>query len=256
MRMPPVVACLALVAVACSAAAPEAGSSEENATAANGFEYECASPGAFILSEAETTKVAVSEKRIRFTDAFGESEGVRDPSYRTPAGTDRMRFHGFNFGEDCGLFLVADRAMLGGAETAQLRVQCRGDDFMQDLYTCTNPRAVSLPDPVPQPPPPPPPAPAASAKRWTCTGGEFFGATITMAVDATAMSLENDDFEFTSARTGGEGGKAIYEDFGFGGDCSLSATIDETAIGATTGEVSVRVLCEGPDFFDETYACR
>lgn len=248
-----------LASAACSASAPGAASESGLTSSAAGFEYECEAPTSFtILEDAQTTRVAVTGAYLRFVDGFGPQLGARDTTYRAPAGKERMRFDGFTYGGDCHLQVVADTSASAGAATTTVRVQCRsGEEFQQDVYACKNPKPVTLAAPATPTVPAEPSGPAPTAKRWTCTSpGALFGATVTMQLDATRMRVDNGEFDYVGVSAeSGDQDLLTFTDFGYGGDCAMSTTVDRKALDGA-GEVSLRVECYGDDEIDDRYVCR
>lgn len=253
---------LAIALVACGGGS-SAATDESNVSQELGFEYTCTASGAFILHEASSMKVAVSGSHLRFADGYGINFGARDHSYRPPQGTERARYDGFEYGGDCALRLVIDEGALSGAPTAKLRVQCSGDDFLQDVYSCRDPQRVGLGAPPPPPSPPAEPAgPPASAASWSCTTSDdrILSREVTMQVDADGMRLVADDLEYVGVRDpryrSRSGSYIEFDDFGYGGDCSMSAVVEEEVLqSAAASEVTLKVRCAGDDFTQDTYRC-
>lgn len=244
---------VALVAVACSSTAPSEGAGESDLTASKGFAYDCTASST-ILEDADELLVEVTPTRLRFTDGYGPNLGAMDSKYRPRGGADRVRYDGFGFGGDCSLDIIADRTALAGAETTTVRVQCRSyEEFYQDIYTCKNPRPVTIAEPAPAPPPDP--TPAADARTWSCKGDiGALGDDVKLQLDEKSIRVEG-DHEHLGLREEAVAGKLAYS-LEFGGDCSLTATVATSALEATAKEIELSLSCEGPDAFTDVYTCK
>ncbi len=251
--------CLAVLSSACSAEAVDAVEAEDDLST-KAYAYTCTSPGSRVLEEADSIEIAVSNGLLRFTDGYGPNLGDRDATYRAPKNTSRARFRGFSYGGDCSLSLVVDDAALRGAPNPQLRVQCAGDDFVQDLYTCGAAKPTRLAKPKP-PAPVLPNGPPAGTKTWTCTSpdGRILEGTVALQVDDDAMRLVADELVYEGTRDRAykpkTGSFVRYDDFGYGGDCAMSAVVEEKAIAGTASSTVLKVRCAGDDFTQDTYAC-
>lgn len=206
----------------------------------------------------------VTNGLLRYTDGYGETLGARDNGYRPPSGTTRARYDGFEYGGDCWLRVVANSGLVLGDPSAQLRVQCTSDeDFFQDVYTCSNPRRASLEIPDPTPAPPPEPSVPEDLKKWECTTSDpsALGAAVTMQLDEDSMRLvaHDDDLTYEGVRDRDyrpqHGSYIEYDDFEYGGDCSLSAVVEERALIPATSSVTLKVRCAGDDFVQGVYRC-
>lgn len=251
---------VAFVSAACSADAVDAAEAEDDLTA-KAYAYTCTSPGARILEEAGSIDIVVSNGLFRFTDGYGPNLGERDAKYRAPKNTSRARFDGFEYGGDCSLSLVVDEAALRGAPRPELRVQCAGDDFVQDLYTCGAARPTRLAKPKP-PAPAVPNGPPASTKTWTCTSGDgrILESTVALQVDDGAMRLTADELVYEGTRDRAykpkTGTFVRYDGFAYGGDCAMSAVVEQKAIAGTGASTVLKVRCAGDDFVQDTYSCK
>lgn len=236
----------------------------EEDLATKAFAYTCTSPGSRILDDADTIEVAVSNGVLRFVDGFGENTGDRDRSYRAPRGKARARFEGFTYGGDCALAFVVDEGALSGKPAPQVRVQCAGDDFVQDLYTCGAARSARVRKPSPPSPPPAPvvTGPGANARGWSCTSptGHVLEKKVQVKVDDGAMRVIAGDFDYDGVRDRAyvprAGAFVRYDGFDYGGDCSLSAVIEPKAITPGAATAVLKVRCAGDDFVQDTYACK
>lgn len=245
---------LALLAVACSSTVPSQGAGESDLTASEGFAYDCTAD-ATILEDANKLLVEVTPTRLRFTDGHGPNLGAIDAQYRPRGGAERVRYDGFGYGGDCGLDIVADKTALSGAATTTVRVQCRSyEDFVQDIYTCKNPRPVTIAEPAPAPPPDP--TPAADARTWSCTGDTgVLGDEVKLQLDETSIRVEGEDYPYLGLREASVSGKLAYS-LEYGGDCSLTATVAKSALEAGTKEIELSLSCDGPDEFADVYTCK
>lgn len=245
---------LALVAVACSSTVPSEGSGEADLTASKGFAYDCTASST-ILEDADKLLVEITPTRLRYTDGYGASLGAIDAKYRPRGGAERVRYDGFGYGGDCGLDIIADKTALAGAATTTVRVQCRSyEEFFQDIYTCKNPRPVSITEPAP--PPPPDPTPAADARTWSCTGDTgVLGDKVKLQLDEKSIRVEGEDYPYLGLREESISSKLAYS-LEYGGDCSLTATVAKSALEAGTKEIKLSLSCEGPDEFTDVYTCK
>jgi hypothetical protein len=260
-------ACLALFLggtasiVACSGESGNVASDESDLTL-RAYEYTCTSPGARILDQASTIKLKITNGVLRFVDGFGENTGERDNTYRSPRNTSRVRYDGFEYGGDCELKLVIDDGAIRGAASATLRVQCSGDDFMQDIYACKDPRRARLEIPDPNAPPPVVPGPPASTKKWVCTSadGRILEKDVELQTTADDMRLVSDDLEYLGVRNrdyrARSGSYIAFEGFEYGGDCAMSAVVEDKILTAGTTEATLKVRCAGDDFHQDVYSCR
>lgn len=248
-----------LLSIACASSTDDASTNEDDLTQ-RAFEYTCKRSAPVILEKPEI-KVVVADGHLRFTDAFGENTGKRDKTYRSPPNTDRRRYEDFEWGGDCSFRIVMDNAALRGAPNAQMRVQCSNDDeFQQDLYQCSAPRATRLNiRPTPAEPVTPPPTPARNAKKWTCTStdGRILTSRVTMQVDDKGMRLVADDLEYEGVRDTKYRSSTNYEyeDFGYGGDCTMTAIVETKITQASTTSAALKVRCRGDDFTQDSYRC-
>lgn len=253
----------ALLAVGCAAASAPTETSEDDLRK-KAFGYTCTTSDARVLEDAARIEIAVADGVFRFTDGFGPNLGARDRSYRAPKGTSRARYDGFEYGGDCALRLVVDASALTGGATPVLRVQCEGDDFTQDVYQCSGPRParIEVPPPAPPAPPPAPPSPPLGARRWSCAaqGALVLTDRLTLQVDAAGMRLVADDLTYEGTRDDGyrsrSGAYVAYDDFGYGGDCSMSAVVEEKILQSSASSATLKVRCKGDDFAQDSYACK
>ncbi len=250
--------------VACSASRPDAIEDDAAELRISAFAYTCQSRTGNVMGEAQRTlEVKVSQGHLAFVGEHGPNRGTRDASYRAPSGTARARYTGFGWGDDCYFKLVVDEAALRGASEAQLRAQCSNDDeFRQDVYTCTSPRRTRLD--IPEPPPPPPPAPEhrANATKWRCTttDGPIVHSELDVILDEGLITLDEGDLDYTGVRDTSyrsRSGRFIgFEDFEWGGDCTLSAAAETKMLepDATTGSLKVR--CKGDIQETDVFQCQ
>ncbi|MBX3227441.1 MAG: hypothetical protein KIT84_13890 [Labilithrix sp.] len=253
------------VVVACGGAEGGATSaSESEVTVERGFEYECKTEQ--MIVSAETTKVLVTPKRLTFEDDYGTNIGVHDPTYRAPAGKRRVRYDGFETGMDCWLRVVADQDVVDGKPKGQVRIQCQGDDFMQEVLDCSNPKPATYRVPGP-PPPPPPPVDAtlpADARKWACTtsGGSAFADKLTMQIneDVIRIQEEGEDFDRTGERKHSyrprSGDWIAYDNVEYGGDCAITLVVDAKVLASGTTSTTLKVRCAGDDFHEAQYTCK
>jgi len=227
-----------------------------------GFEYDCTTPASRTLIDSPKTKVLVTRKHLRFDGNFGQSLGELDTTYKAPAGKKRVRFSGYDTGEDCVLKVVADQDALDGKPTGGVRVQCSGDDFQQDLLSCSNPRAATLRLPKATPPPPAPVTPPAATKTWTCTTPSEYASlgALSMQVTAEAIRIVNTDFTYEGTRDHAyrarSGSWMQFDSFDYGGDCSLTAIVAEDALAPTTASTALKIRCSGETFQEDRYTCK
>lgn len=263
MRFVPVLALASLAVVACSAeTGSEAASEDDLATKAYG--YTCTTSDARVLEDAARIEIAVAKGALRFVDGFGPNLGERDATYRAPKGKARARYRGFEYGGDCTLSLVVDEGATRGDAGPSLRVQCDGDDFVQDVYTCGAAKPARIaPAKAPPAPPPAAPVPAANAKKWSCEtkSPTVLSKRVVMQTDAKAMRLVAEDFTYEGVRDADyrpkTGTWAKFEDFGYGGDCAMSAVVDESiARGAAAATTTLKVRCGGDGYSQDVYTCR
>lgn len=262
-----VVGCLVAVGmatVACGGSdASVANEDDELRSTERGFEYECQTPSSRTLIEKASTKVLVTDKHLRFEDDYGPNLGARDTTYKAPKNTSRARFTGYETGDDCVLKAVADSTLLEGKPSGQLRLQCAGDGFQQDILTCASPKPATLRLPRPPAPTPPPPAtPPANARKWTCTttaSGVALTPSLEMQVDDASIRVVG-EFTYTGTRDRAYRSRTAnwmsYEGFEYGGDCSLSIVVDASALASSTREVPLQVRCSGDEFHLDRYTCR
>ncbi len=254
----------ALSTTACSSSSAADDSLSGNAEAelrVSAFRYTCRASASTVLNRRELA-VTVSAERLRFVGEFGESLGERDHAYRAPAGTSRARYTGFEWGEDCSLKFVVDSSAVRGAAAPKLRVQCSGDDgFRQDVYDCASPTRSRLTTPEVEPPPPAQPTHGASARKWSCIGSgtSVLEDRLSVRLDDGVMTLKAGDFEYVGTRDrdyrSRTGSNAAYEDFGYGGDCTMTAVVETKALDASSSEAALKVRCKGEGFQEDRYRC-
>ncbi len=248
---------------ACSSSEEADPASESDELSQRATEYTCRIGTARILESAEM-KVTVADGHMRFVDVYGPNTGERDRSYRAPTNTQRVRYDGFEYGGDCNFRIVMDASALRGAASPQMRVQCSTDEeFMQDLYTCDSPRATRLnvrpPGPVT---PPPPVVPSRDAKKWDCisTEGRILEDSVTLQIEDAGMRLVADDLEYEGVRDRDYRSRAgswfEYEDFDYGGDCTMTAVVEQKILQPGTTSAKLKVRCAGDDFTQDTYTCK
>lgn len=248
-----------LASVACTSSSDDASTNEDDLSQ-KAFAYTCKKNGPMILEKNEI-EVIVADGHLRFTDAYGPNTGTRDKTYKNPPNTDRRRYEDFEYGGDCSFRIVMDTAAIRGAANAQMRVQCSNDDeFQQDLYQCSSPRPTRLNiRPIPTDPERPPPSPATNAKKWSCvsTDGRILTSRVTMQVDDTGMRLVADDLTYEGTRDTKYRSTTNYEyeDFGYGGDCTMTAVIETKVTKAGTTSAAMKVRCRGDDFTQDSYRC-
>ncbi len=253
----------ALSAVACGGADGAKTGDDEVRSSERGFEYTCAVPPGSTLLDKPTTTVLITEGHLRFDGDYGPNLGDRDPRYKAPRGTTRVRYEGFETGDDCALKAVADAALVRGDARGELRLQCAGDDFQQDVLSCSHPKPATFKVPIAPPPPPEPPLPPADAKSFACTTTADYPlleATLTMQVVDGSIRLRGEDGETTATRDRDyrprSGDWIAYDDVGYGGDCSMSLVVEGRALAAETSETVLKVRCAGDEFQEDRYACK
>lgn len=257
----------ALLAIACGGAVDDDASASAAAAsrAESGFEYECTAPASRTLIEAEKTKILITEGHFRFEGDYGPNLGTFDAKYRSPRGTSRVRFDGFETGMDCTMKVVADKALLEGKPDGKMRLQCAGDDFQQDVLSCSRPTpATFIPaDPKPAEPTGGDTTPPASTKTWDCdvTGDQSaLEDKLTMQVVDDSIRVVSDEDEYTGTRDRNyrprSGNWISFEDFEYGGDCTLTLVVDPNALVASTLSTTLKVRCSGDDVVEGVYACK
>ena len=255
---------LAMVGCAGAETSSEATDDDELRSTERGFEYQCTSPSSRTLIDAPSSKILITDGHLRFEGNFGPNLGARDKTYRQPSGTARVRYDGYSTGDDCVLKVVADKALLDGQATGQLRLQCAGDGFQQDILSCTAPRATTLRLPrTPPVTPPPPETPPANAKKWACTTTSEYASlegAVTMQVVDGSIRIKAGDLEYTGTRDRDyhprTGNWISYDDLGYGGDCSMTIIVDGNALASATATTTLKVRCAGEGFQEDRYTCR
>lgn len=234
----------------------------ELASAEAGFEYECTTEQMFI-SEA-TTKVLVTKQHLSFEGDWGPNVGALDPSYRPPAGKQRVRFDGYETGEDCEMKVVADQAIVDGKPSGEVRIQCSGDDFLQEVLSCSKPKPATYQDPEPSAPEPPnvTPEPPADAKTWACqtTDPSAFADHLVMQVVEDSIRVVEDDMDHTGERDRDyhprSGDWIQYDNVEYGGDCAITLVVDAKVLAPATTSTRLKVRCTGDDFVQALYTCK
>lgn len=253
---------LAVVAVACGGTDGTSAADSDITAGERGFSYECKTEKMFI--SADKTKVLVTAKHLSFEGDWGPNVGALDSTYRPPAGKKRVRYDGFETGEDCSMRVVADQALLDGQATGQVRIQCQGDDFQQEILDCSKPKPATYRAPAPPPPPEPVVTVPADAKKWSCktTDGSAFADKLTMQISDAAITIqeEGEDFDRTGTRyreyKPRSGNWIAYDNVEYGGDCSITLVVDAKALSASTTSTTLKVRCAGDDFLESVYACK
>lgn len=256
---------LALVAACASEASTSSTDDHLRPRAERGFEFDCATPATRTLIAAASTKLLITEGHLRFVDDHGPNIGKRDTKFRAPTGTARVRYDDFETGDDCVLRVVADETVLKGRR-GQVRVQCAGDGFQQDILSCTNPKPATYkpPAPVPSPVVPTPDAPPDDTKRWDCrttTPYPLLAPALAMqVVDASIRVVAAGKPDLTGVRdrdyTPRSGSWMQFEDVGYGGDCSMTFVVSGSALGPTASSTTLKVRCAGDGFQEDRYACK
>jgi hypothetical protein len=266
---------LALFGLAAVAFAVLPACAEETATttaadelrAERGFEFDCATPADRTLIDAESAKVLITEGHLRFVGDYGPNFGSRDKTYTAPKGTARVRYTGFETGEDCVMKVVADESVLNG-ENGQVRIQCAGDFFQQDILTCTNPKPSHYEaPPAPAPAAPQPSVPSADARQWECSPKaiddeleSLLDGKLTMQLDDASIRIVDEiDRGVTGARDlkykPRSGNWMSYKGVTWGGDCAMSLVVDANALVASTTSTTLKVRCSGDSFQEDRYTC-
>jgi hypothetical protein len=245
-------------AVACGGASADGvtGNDDELRSTEQGFSYACQAVGDHTLIEKAQTTVVVTSGHLRFDGDFGPNLGARDPGYKAPKGTSRVRYDGYETGDDCVLKVVADTALVSGQPSGEVRLQCAGDGFQQDLLRCSAPTPTKLRLPKPSAPPAPvtPVGPPASAPTWTCTNASpsELEASLTMQISDDAIRVVSGDLDYTGTRDRAyhprSGSWIAYDDVGYGGDCSMTFVVDPGALAAGASRTTLKVRCAGDTF--------
>jgi len=238
------------------------GDDAEQRSTERGFEYTCTPSGSASVLDVPSTKVVVTKKHLRYENSYGPNLGAHDPTYRAPRNTARVRYEGFETGDDCTLKVVADEALVEGKPTGQLRIQCSGDDFRQDTLLCNGMRATTLRLPGATPPGPPAPAtPPANTRKFTCTTASDSSSlekTLTMQVTDEAIRI-NAEFEHTGTRDrdyrARSGNWMQFDNVEYGGDCSMTFVVDGNALTSSNRNTTLKVRCAGDGFQEDRYAC-
>jgi hypothetical protein len=226
-----------------------------------GFAYECTTEKMFI--SAATTKVVVTKNHLSFEGDWGPNVGARDDSYHAPAGKQRVRFDGYETGEDCEMQVVADQAVIDGKPTGEVRIQCAGDGFQQEVLSCSKPKPASYQSPAPVQPEPQnqAPVPPDSTKKWACqtTDSSVFADRLVMQVVDDSIRVVEDGMDHTGTRDRDyhphSGDWIQYDNVEYGGDCSITLVVEAKALAASPTSTQLKVRCAGDDFVQALYRC-
>jgi hypothetical protein len=251
----------AIPMIACAFEPSDSSVSEDDLTQ-RGFSYTCAATSSADLLQKRKLTVVVTQDHLRFDGEDGLNLGKRDRSYAPRGAAARVRYNDFAWGDDCSLKLVMDTSALRGAVNPKLSVQCsNSDQFIQDTYQCSEPRAARLripAEPVPPPPVPEPLEPNASAPRWNCSTpfGPFAGDRIKVALDANAIRINGSSTLYGTRATSTSTSTMLYKDFDFyGDDCTLSVVADAAMLNSTARAAKFTVKCRGASLEQNTYNC-
>jgi len=247
-----------------SEASPESADDDELRSTERGFEYDCTTPAGRTLIDSASTKLLITDGHLRFDGNFGPNLGARDKTYKAPAGAVRVRYGGYETGDDCAMKVVADETLLKGQPSGKLRIQCAGDGFQQDILSCSAPKAATLKLPRTAPTTPPAPTvPPASTKKWACTttaGSPSLEGAVTMQVVDGSIRVLADSLEYTGTRDREyhprSGNWLSYDDVGYGGDCSMSLIVDAKTLIASSTTTTLKVRCSGEGFQEDRYSCK
>jgi hypothetical protein len=257
--MKPSTLVLAFTLVAC-AADPSDYETGEDDLSQRGFAYTCTAASSAVLDKAQLS-ITVTEDHIRFTGDDGFNYGGRDRNYSPRSGAQRVRYDNFAWGEDCSLKMVIDRSAILGAAGPKMYVQCsNSNEFVQDIYQCAAPRGASLRIPASSKVPAPvraPKEPNASAPVWNCKTpfGPFVGDEITVKLDDQAVRIDGETIKHGVRSTSSSSSSIVFNDFEYGGDCTLSVVADKSMLLPTARSAKFAVKCKGDVLEQNLYSC-
>lgn len=231
-------------------------------TSASTFLYGCAgSAGAGPFNVAKLG-VTISGEVLALGNTgnalIDDTAGSLDSHYHSPTG-NTVRFGHFDWGADCTLRIVADRAMLAGSKEGTMRPECIGGGIVASSFACTllkatpeinkpSPKAVAseiaaMPDP--------------RAQEYACTQtsgaeGPLFTKDLRIAVGTETVALSRTENAMIEGLTGTIDHKyqsknpradtVRFRYFDIGDDCELTLLIDRAAA-AGVAAATLRAAC-------------
>lgn len=255
-RITDLLTALTLFAVGCAPDASATGSDSQDVTAETAYEYACTTSDPLVL-DSDSIHIAIGDNRARITDGYGPVYG----DLQSSGSASTRSYRGFEHGGDCALSITATDDALTGASETKVIVQCESAEGLdEDVYSCKDPKKVSLsgaakptkpvrPDPMPK-----------GTPTWTCAGADEheLGRDVTMQLTRDAMRLTASELQYDGVRNESyksrTPGLVEYRGFEYGGDCALSAVIDESALGDATA-AELRIRCRGKRFQEDVLRC-